>query len=583
MDLHKKYTEIAQSNIIDNDDFLNEALDFYQGMDRTIGGFNGSGRNSKMYNFLVNMDNTSKVDTTTINQKEYENFYIKMTNRWINRILTLSDEDLSKLERQGLTHYKDIKKLLSTKYKSVNSLDEIEKLYNEMCEFIDIMDLEKNNYFWRHLQGSFGFTKQADYASTFNHINSRYINARQTESESIDFRLYVNCANKNMFELIDLYINYCEKNNLPYYFKFQTRKDRKDKFLIYTSKKNLKNNIVILEQIAKEHPEIVNNCGESLKLTGSIDNWIGIACEPQRGVSKYQQSFNTLRSEILEDAAEELTISGVRHFFNHNINLEGNNVSFNEVLIDKTIDVILDDMKNNKDILDSQLNSTQYRNYLRNVLLTKAPNGSVTLLLGFKKLWEVMPKKGELISSNSKPIFQIEMPNSNTYDFNIYTADKVLKQMLPIIRQIVPDFTNRYRNKIKEKCPNYGVDANAFSLNFGTDDTFKELDNMETNLDLSTDNKQINSMQRGGNWNEINAAYVQGVLSMFSPESLNFKLIDGMSFMQYAVEVVPDNMDNNFNYVTEQGNKIPVTIFIQQIINEHQQDIVKESKKGNTR
>ena len=59
---------------------------------------------------------------------------------------------------------------------------------------------------------------------------------------------------------------------------------------------NLLKYINILQEIAKENPEIIQRCGKPPILTGKIDGWIGIGDEPPKKNGK-NQSYNSLRAD----------------------------------------------------------------------------------------------------------------------------------------------------------------------------------------------------------------------------------------------------------------------------------------------
>ena len=149
------------------------------------------------------------------------------------------------------------------------------KIYTIMVRNLDI-DFEKYNYFWRSKQETSGFFPQSDYIGDFIHVDSRYIHARKIRRDKTEFRIYIDCANEDLFKIISEYTRLCETNRIPYYFKFQTDPKRNDKFLVYCSLKELKANVDILNFIGAKYPNMVSRCGNPPILTNKINKWMQV-------------------------------------------------------------------------------------------------------------------------------------------------------------------------------------------------------------------------------------------------------------------------------------------------------------------
>lgn len=572
------YNQMAQKNIIDNDDFLEKLLDFYKTSNRPQGNFknltNGKKyhRSSDFYDFLTK--ESVQPDNSNINQEDYEKFYIRMTNKWILNVLSLSEQQLSTLTKNGLDGYTKIKSILQTK-QQVNSMGDIKDLYDKMQQALgDDFIIEKNKYFWRHLQNGYAFNPQADYDGDFTHVISRYGNVRKENAIDVNYRLYINCANEDLFKIVSAYVDYCEKNGMEYYFKYQTDGNRQDKLLVYSSKEQLRNNIIILKQIAKDYPEIIKNCGPNLSLTGNIDDWIGVASEPNKEVMTHKQSFNTLRAEILEDAAEQVALD----FINTNLNDE----KIRNELINRAVNVIIEKMED----VPKELFTQEYINQLKITLASTIPNSNIRFIVfGFKRLKEVIPQKNDLIGTNSQPIFKIRQPDGKYFDYSIETADKVLKSMVDVMKLSDPNYLEKYRLEIKRKCQQYAVDPNNFSLNSSSLEDFKQLDSVESNLSLNSDDISEEHNNEYGAWNIQNFYYVRGILSTLSPEDLKLRIpfSNGMkiSLEQYAEECLVSRMDENQNFITDTGETIPVVNIIRILVEKYsnQQELISQEEQ----
>ena len=575
--MQELYNKMARANIINDPNYLKKLLDFYKNSGRPHSSFKkNSHRDSDFYDFLVKT-NTSYTDSSNVDVNDYQSFYVKMTNNWISNILSLNSQQLQQLSERNLGGYSQIKNILKTKQK-VDSVQEIKELYDRISDALgDEFAIENNNYFWRHCQSSIGFSSDSDYAGDFIHVNSRYGKGRQEKPENVDYRLYINCANKDLFKIANAYVDYCEQNGMYYYFKFMAGKNRQDKLLLYSSKEQLGKNIAILKQIAKDNPSIVSNCGPNLPLTGNIDNWIGIASEPDKNVVKDRQSFNTLHAEILEDSAEKLTLD----FINDNIN----NKNVRNELINRAVDIVLEEMckqmKQNKENI-----SQEYISSLRNTITQVAPTlGMRPILKGFQRLKEVMPEKNSLFVTNDEPIFIIRRPDGADFNYSINVSDKILKSMVDVMEMSDPNYLAKYNEEIKKRCQQYAVDPNNFSLNSSSLEDFKRIDNENVVLQFDDKSKSVDN-----GWNTANYEYVCGILSMLPSEALTIKVAtpmlacDNLSLEQYAQEYVTSRMDKNKNFITESGEFIPVNELIKSLVSQYynQEELTESSIEEQT-
>ncbi len=558
------YNQISLDNIIDDKEYLEKMLNFYKTTARPVGDVSEKKlyRRSDFYDFLTKND-ISKADLSDIDVTDCEDFYVEMTNKWISNILSLNDERLSFLSKNGLKEYGKIKKYLES-FGKVVSMHDIEKLYINLQEILnDDFSLEKNNYFWRHLQNSCGFNSKSDYYGDFTHVNSRYGKARQESDEDVDYRLYINCANKDMFKIIKSYVYNCEKNNMHYYFKYQVSDKRKDKILIYSSKEQIGNNIAILRNIAKMNPEIVSSCGERLELTGNIDNWIGIASEPDEKYMTHKQSFNTLRAEIFEDAAEQLILNYIK------MNLKNNEMK--NKAIDLACVVIIKEMQSKG--CSSELFTSSYIANLKNALGEKFKNQNISpIIMGFKTLENVMPKKNDMAASIFQPIFKLKQPNGKDFNYSIYIVDKVLKLMVDEMKKNDSMYLEKYKEEIKRKCIKYGVDPNNFSLNISSLEDFKNVDEINNEL-LFDSEKEVDDNDSNSNSHDKylkNLYYVRGVLDLLPFDVLKNKINISndvsISLGQYIGEYIIDKMDDQFKFYDVDGNYVSVSDFVKKYI-----------------
>ncbi len=472
----------AKNSVINDDYFLDDVLNYYKKSDRSHAnlGYSGTGKKlsriNPLYDFLTSASASN--DTTKVNKEDYEKYYIKMTNIWLKNIKSLSQNKLEDLKRQGLPGYEILQKTLKN-IESVESMHDIDKIYTIMVRNLDV-DFEKYNYFWRSKQETSGFFPQGDYLGDFTHVDSRYIHARKIHRDKTEFRIYVDCANEDLFKIIAEYTRLCETNRIPYYFKFQTDPKRNDKFLIYCSLKELKANIDILNSIGTKYPSMVKNCGNPPILTNKINNWIGIGEEPDNEHLDFRHSFNTLRADILEDSCEILMINYIKEHLNKTVNHDGKKVFFASLIIDNAVSIIMKELKTD---------DSEFKKRISETLKAKSELGIPNIFTGFKKLEEVYPEKGILYSTNYNPIFKIKLPDEREYNFSISTTDKILKSMIDIMKENDINYITTLREYIKKISSIYGVDPNNIALNSNTYEMVKALDSKTIKIDEQFINK----------------------------------------------------------------------------------------------
>jgi len=115
-------------------------------------------------------------------------------------------------------------------------------------------------------------------------------------------RLYINCAKKDLMDLSLSFLDKCNAQNIPAYFKYSSNNNvRADQFIIYSNLENLPDYIQFLQEIGIENPDLVQRCGKPPILAGTIDDWIGIGDEP-----KEEASFTELRANIIESTLKRI-------------------------------------------------------------------------------------------------------------------------------------------------------------------------------------------------------------------------------------------------------------------------------------
>lgn len=425
---------------------------------------------SSLYDSLVTMNQTK--DNTEINLDDKEQFLVETYNQWINNILRLNYNQLKDLEEQKVM-------------KNAKAVKQYLQSFGKVSSMADISIIKSNPVFiaqsntWQLNDG-------------WEHIKSQYISVMQESEISEKHRLYVGCQNQDMWKLARLFKGKCDEQQIPFHFKLGSSSNRDDKMVIYADTDNLANYISALREIAQEYPDIIDRCGQPPVLTGKIDNWIGIGDEPPLQANGNNQSYHSIRANIFESAIEEALLADIKEFKGKEVLFNGKQVKFNELFKEQATQIILATLEkynvgrealSNYGLEDEDLKNGEFKEYIKTHL-------GKTIQSGLKRLDEVKDKKEEE-ADYCIPIFFIPTRNEKKIGVNIYDMDRIIKSMIPIIKQIDLNFMNKVKTQIIERCHQSGIDDN-FCFQRGTKEKFEKADNRETKNKVTQEQQKYN-------------------------------------------------------------------------------------------
>ena len=102
----------------------------------------------------------------------------------------------------------------------------------------------------------------------FFHVQHASYDGSQTRKH----RIYINPSVKNRAKFVHELIKECLKNNVSFYFKYARGDNRTDNLLIYASDEQLEQYAKILDNIEKNHPEIISDFGPT-PLSATSISW----------------------------------------------------------------------------------------------------------------------------------------------------------------------------------------------------------------------------------------------------------------------------------------------------------------------
>lgn len=392
---------------------------------------------------------------TELNMDDKDRFVSEIFNEWKNDITkNISDEDIKSYNNQdfarlrecikNIPDIKDFKENLKV-FNRLNKLDKLDK-DSKKTKLTDIYE---------------------DYAaffpeSTWTYIRYNSINASKPKNFTVDHRLYLNTENIDTYKVVELFRNKCKERELNYLFKFAEKGDRDDTIVIYSDDRKLSKYLEILEEIKKEEPEIIKRAQTPPMLTGKIDGWIGYGSEPKLDEDGNTNSFNNVRSGIIQNAISKETIKWIRE----NKELTKEDLGLNEYLTKQ----ISDDIKD------------KYRMYKS----VYKPEFQEKLLKRLEK--EIEKNKSELLEGKFDKIKEFNIDN---LDIEV-DSEMIQRAFRPLSKKILkkdPSFLEKVRDGIKEEGLANGIDSEKFC--FDIDKRDKLFNEDKTNEILETIDPQF--------------------------------------------------------------------------------------------
>ena len=547
------YDQMANHNLVNNKELLKKILALY----KNSSSFFSAESKSNFYELLT-APNEKSNDNTQINKEDEKRFYIKMTNNWISNVLSLSESQLKDLTNQGLGEYTKIQKILKEN-NQVNSIKEITHLYEKIANELDnSQNIEQQKYFWRTLQENSYINTNDDNIKDFKYVNSIYGKARQVKEEKKEYELHINCANENLFKILNNYIDSCNKTDMYYNFKFHTNNTKQGKLIIYSSKENLKNNIAILKQIAKYYPKIISNCGPNNILAGNIDNWINLISSPE----KKESSFDTVRTQILENSAEKIALN----YFNENKSRPESEI-YNRI-VESATNVIIEEMKkNNPNATFKPVYIENVQKFLKGIEINPSKNSTIKsikklinngndsntgpLIDYMKQLEELIFQKNKVNSVNKRTVFSLWDPDGKKVDFSIETIDKILKSIIGVMSEKDPNYLKKYQEEIIKSSQEHEIDTNNFSLSNSASKKIQSLDSFQKKIEYFQ--KMVNYYRNENNLEKAN--YYEELIDHCKGQTMNNE-----QMLEYLEKKVQEHLKLNdqdrANYYQNRANNM---------------------------
>ena len=453
-------------------------MDLYDSIDNPLDDFrviiklikiyaNSSAKSNDFYSKLIKT--VKKTYTGPFCESDRDQFYSMIFNKWKNSITSITKEEFIKLYEDGSY---DLDFLKMQKFlRKVKDVTTMKEAYEIIFGHKDDKELENalDKYKW----SSFGKSKE------WKHICSRYLTAKKDSFPNIEHRLYINTESVDTYKLITIFIEKCDKYNLPYYFKYSKSSNRDDSIVIYSSTENLINNINILNEIKNEYPNIIDRVKKPPLLTGNIDGWIGYGSEP---IKTENQSYNNLRAHIIEKSIKEEMNDWIKNNMNLTIIYNEKIILFIDYIAIKCTEYVIEKLENN------------YNNKLKKIKQNNSsnPEREVEQELGYnlenlknhdsiKEIYgifqnNIYSRLSEVCNNKKTDNIVMKFPNGNEITFTQTNLEIVLRKQAEVIAKIDPSIIYKVKKRIYYYSKKTGIDIDKYCFDIIAVRRMKQVD-----------------------------------------------------------------------------------------------------------
>ena len=565
MELMELYNQIH--NPIDDISVIEKLINAYANNSKGFGGYYGQ---------------LTKTVQKEHNKGQYyredaDRFYAMLFNKWKNSIVAMTKDEFVELYKQG-SYGQDFIKMRNylKNIPDVSTMKEADEIFYGSKGDKELEDaLEK--YSWKSFGGGSGWI----------HVCSRYLTAKKDQYPNVEHRLYLDTESLDTYKMTTYLVEKCDEHNLPYYFKFDQYADRDDTIVIYSSTENLTKYVEILQEIKREHPELVSRAKEPPVLTGKIDGWIGYGSEPAKTPDGQRHSFNEIRAKVLENSIGKVTKQWIMNHRNQQITYQGQKMLFQEYIAMKSTEKLIADLErrylsyeeNDKKV--AQRNGTKYNPTTVNDRLgytlqdVRSPQFKQNIYRVLRdKMISSLP---QVCNGSYKDMDAINMNvrNGKQITFSGYDLETIIQQLSVNISKNDPNFISSVQAEIKNNAKQYGIDSEKFCFDTKARETMRTMTaqreaqkqqqarQVETKIKQPQNDKAVSTKSI-----DMNSLNVQTLPEIINPALMKrkMKLPNGaeISARQYIQEIVCPQLPKNGIVILDNGAVLPVKQFIEE-------------------
>lgn len=458
MELMEIYNQIH--NPIDDPRVIEKLINAYANLSKGFGGYYGQ---------------LTKTVQKEHNKGQYyredaDRFYAMLFNKWKNSIVAMTRDEFVQLYRKG-SYGQDFIKMRNylKNVPDVSTMKEADEIFygnkgdKELESALD-------KYSWKSFGGGSGWI----------HVCSRYLTAKKDQYPNVEHRLYLDTESLDTYKMITYLVEKCDEHHLPYYFKFDQYANRDDTIVIYSSTENLTKYVEILQEIKKEHPDLVSRAKEPPVLTGQIDGWIGYGSEPSKTPDGKRQSFNEVRAKTLEYSIGTVTKQWIKSHRNQEITYQDQKLSFQDYVAMKSAEKLVADLEKRflyyeeKDKKVAQRNGKTYNQLtvidrlgyaLQDVRSSQFKQSVYRILKDH--MGTLLPR---ICNGSYKDMDTINMNvrNGKKITFSGDDLETIIQRLSVNIAKNDPNFIPTVQATIKKEASQYGIDSEKFCFDTKT-------------------------------------------------------------------------------------------------------------------
>lgn len=173
----------------------------------------------------------------------------------------------------------EVLKSISNPY-SMENFEKIFDIFLNSGDYSEFYAKVVTYYQDRDTEGTVWEIKNNSKFTRTEYMNIWHVMRKFSDFFPTEHRIYINAPTNRIEELVSKFISECDMQKLPFELKYATEQiKRNDSIVIGSNTEVYGKHIEILRKIAKENPEIIEDCGTPPLLTGVLDGWMGLADE----------------------------------------------------------------------------------------------------------------------------------------------------------------------------------------------------------------------------------------------------------------------------------------------------------------
>ena len=550
MELMQLYNQIK--NPLDDKSTLEKLVEVYS---KSSDGFK-----SDFYSKLVK--SVSKEHTNGLHYSvDADEFYSMLFNKWKNSIVSMTKEQFIELNKLGSygADFVPMREFLKTIPDIKTRKEAHDIIYGKHSNSEVENALRK--YRWDAFGDGPGWTQVA----------SRYLTAKKDPSIKAEHRLYIDTESVDTYKLLNILVKKFDQQNLPYYFKFDEYADRDDTIVIYATTELLPKYVELLKEIKIENPDLISRVKQPPLLTGKIDGWFGYGTEPGKDLNGEGQSFNSLRTKVIEPVMDEIIINWIMNHINMQINYQGERITFKDYVVKKCVEKLVDNyeksFKSGEKFYKEQAikKGTVYSE--KDLIIKKGYSLQDIKSSVFKEnVFKIIKKyiDSNLLTLQQKGISDVDnIKMTVRYDQQIqFSRDDFSSTIRELALNIIkndPSVLEDIKVKIKENANHYGIDSNNFCFDSKAVEKIKKIYSQNNSVSVNSNNQY-----------KMDEITVQTITDIINPELMKkrLKLPNGveLSARQYIQEVVYPYLPSNGLVVLNNGATLSIKQFIEECV-----------------